>query len=157
MAMSNSNKINNSIEETGHSEHQSIKPRHLVITVVGVLLMVLLAAVYMSDRISSMLSQTSTTSNGLTAHHMTKKSISSQVTPQQLVDGQNNYNDHIAFDNTDTVISYSDFKQEAQNVLFREEGKIVPVKYSVTKIDPTISTEEFRQEAHKILYRETDY
>jgi hypothetical protein len=54
----------------------------------------------------------------------------------------------------DTTISYEDFRQEAQNILFREEESIVKVGNHASSIEPAISAEDFKVEAHNTLYRD---
>lgn len=112
----------------------------------------------MSNRISSTLSQASTTNNGLTVSNITKEANANQ-TVQQHSNSQNQPRKSIVIDGRedDTALSYHDFKQEAQNVLFREEEKIIQAKYSAYGLTPAVSAADFRIEAHKTLYRESSY
>ncbi|MGO2277506.1 MULTISPECIES: hypothetical protein [unclassified Psychrobacter] len=150
--MNESEKVNND------TEPKSIRPRSLVFTIISVICIVLISAFYMSNRISSTLSQASTTHNGLTVSNITKEASPHQVV-QPHSDSQNQPRKTIVTDNheNDAAISYHDFKQEAQNVLFREEEKIIQAKYNKHYMTTTISTEDFRVEAHKTLYRESSY
>lgn len=56
-----------------------------------------------------------------------------------------------------SAMSESEFRQEAQNTLFRdsEERKIRMQAYA-TKVNADLSDESFRVEAKKVLYREED-
>ncbi|MGP4716847.1 hypothetical protein ACTXGL_09445 [Psychrobacter sp. T6-6] len=58
---------------------------------------------------------------------------------------------------TDTIINYNEFKQEAQNILFREEEEIIQAQSNPHSVAPTISAEGFRSEADKTLYRDSEY
>ncbi len=149
--MNDSENVNNDIEP------KSIRPRSLVFAIISVICIVLISAFYMSNRISSTLSQAST-NNGLTVSNITKEANANQ-TVQQHSNSQNQPSRPIVIDGheDDTAISYHDFKQEAQNVLFREEEKIIQAKYSAHGIAPAVSAEDFRIEAHKTLYRESSY
>jgi len=150
--MNESEKVNNDTEPKG------IRPRSLVFTIISVIFLVLISAFYMSNRISSTLSQASTTHNGLTVSSITKEASPHQVV-QPHSDNQNQLSKSIVTDNHehDDAISYHDFKQEAQNALFREEENIIQAKYNKHYMKTTISTEDFRVEAHKTLYRESSY
>ncbi|PKH82111.1 hypothetical protein [Psychrobacter sp. 4Bb] len=149
--MNESENVNNNIEP------KSIRPRSLVFAIISVICTVLISAFYMSNRISSTLSQAST-NNGLAVSNITKEANANQ-TVQQHSNSQNQPNKPIVIDGheDDTAISYYDFKQEAQNVLFREEEQIIQAKYSAHGIMPAVSAEDFRIEAHKTLYRESSY
>lgn len=149
--MNESENVNNDIER------KSIRPRSLVFAIISVICIVLISAFYMSNRISSTLSQAST-NNGLAVSNITKEANANQ-TVQQHSNSQNQPSKPIVIDGheDDTALSYHDFKQEAQNVLFREEEKIIQAKYSAHGITPAVSTEDFRIEAHQTLYRESSY
>ncbi|WP_201547071.1 hypothetical protein [Psychrobacter sp. Pi2-1] len=149
--MNDSENVNNDIEP------KSIRPRSLVFAIISVICIVLISAFYMSSRISSTLSQAST-NNGLAVSNITKEANANQ-TVQQHLNSQNQPSKPIVIDGheNDTAISYHDFKQEAQNVLFHEEEKIIQAKYSAHGIAPAVSAADFRVEAHKTLYRESSY
>jgi len=150
--MNKSENANNDIEPKG------IRPRSLVFAIISVICIVLISAFYMSNRISSTLSQASTTNNGLTVSNITKEANPNQII-QQHSNNQNKPSKPIVADDheNNTAISYHDFKQEAQNVLFREEEKIIQAKYNTRNMTPVISAEDFRVEAHQTLYRESSY
>ncbi|MDN3446182.1 hypothetical protein QL886_00845 [Psychrobacter sp. APC 3281] len=150
--MNESENVNNDIEP------KSIRPRSLVFAIISVICIVLISAFYMSNRISSTLSQASPTNNGLTVSNITKEANPNQ-TVQQHSNSQNQPSKPIVIDGheDDTAISYHDFKQEAQNVLFREEEQIIQAKYSTHGMTPAVSAADFRIEAHKTLYRESSY
>jgi len=139
-------------------EPKSIRPRSLIFAIISIICIVLLSAFYMSNRISSTLSQASSTNKGLIVSSITKEA-NATPTAQQHSDGQNQSSQPIVTDNHENapVISYYDFKQEAQNVLFREEEKIIQAKYSTHSMTPAISAEDFRIEAYKTLYRVSSY
>ncbi|MEN8626529.1 hypothetical protein [Psychrobacter proteolyticus] len=149
--MNESENVNNDIEP------KSIRPRSLVFAIISVICIVLISAFYMSSRISSTLSQAST-NNGLAVSNITKEANANQAA-QQHSNSQNQPSKPIVIDGheDDTAISYHDFKQEAQNVLFREEEKIIQAKYSAHGITPAVSAADFRIEAYKTLYRESSY
>lgn len=76
----------------------------------------------------------------------------------QLAKVKNNHNQanveakHVQ---AETAISYGDFRQEAQNILYREpEASVSHVNLNTASIEPAISHEDFRVEAKNILYRE---
>ncbi|GAF55432.1 hypothetical protein JCM18901_1078 [Psychrobacter sp. JCM 18901] len=149
--MNESENVNNDIEP------KSIRPRSLVFAIISVICIVLISAFYMSNRISSTLSQAST-NNGLAVSNITKEANANQ-TVQQHSNSQNQPRKSIVIDGRedDTALSYHDFKQEAQNVLFREEEKIIQAKYSTHGLTPAVSAADFKIEAHKTLYRESSY
>jgi hypothetical protein len=150
--MNESENVNNNIES------KSIRPRSLIFAIISVIFIVLISTFYMSNRISSTLSQASPTNNALTVSNITKEANTNQ-TVQQHSDSQNQPSKPIVTDNhkNDTVISYHDFKQEAQSVLFHEEEKIIQAKYSEPGMTSAVSAEDFRIEAYKTLYRESSY
>ncbi|MFP3354711.1 hypothetical protein R0K04_25505, partial [Pseudoalteromonas sp. SIMBA_153] len=86
--------------------------------------------------------------NGLTASNIATKSSFNNIPSQSY--SQSDYVISDIYQEND-VISYDDFKEEAQNVLFRDEGQLKQATDSTHGITPTISIEDFRVEAHKTL------
>ena len=142
--------MNDSENVSEQMELKGIRPRSLVFAIISVIFIVLMSTFYMSNRISSTLSQASTTSNGLTVSNITKNSRSIQLPPQKL----NDQNKTTVLDIKDSsAISYNNVEQEA---LFREEENIIP-KYSTHSMVSVVSVEDFRVAVHKMLYRESKY
>lgn len=73
---------------------------------------------------------------------------------------QNNESDLNSVDESSivyAVISYDDFRQESQNILYREtDSSVVHETDNVVNREPVLSQEMFRTEAKRVLYRETE-
>jgi len=143
----------NNISSGSATKSKNIRPRRRFFFIASMVFIVLLA-MYLLDRTASTLSQASITNNGLTARNIATKSSFNNIPSQSY-----SQSDYVISDiyRENDVISYDDFKQEAQNVLFRDEGQLKQATYSTHGITPTISIEDFRVEAHKTLYRESSY
>ncbi|MGE6474141.1 hypothetical protein [Psychrobacter sp. NPDC078631] len=142
----------NNISSGSATKSKNIRPRRRFFFIASMVFIVLLA-MYLFDRNASTLSQASFTNNVLTASNIATKSSFNNIPSQSY--SQSDYVISDIYQEND-VISYDDFKQEAQNVLFRDEGQLKQAAYSTHGITPTISIEDFR-EAHKTLYRESSY
>ncbi|MEL0619512.1 hypothetical protein [Psychrobacter proteolyticus] len=143
----------NNISIGSATKSKNIRPRRHFFFIASIVFIVLLA-MYLFDLTASTLSQASFTNNGLTASNIATKSSLNNIPSQSY--SQSDYVISDIYQEND-VISYDDFKQEAQNVLFRDEGQLKQATYSTHGITPTISIEDFRVEAHKTLYRESSY
>ena len=143
----------NNISSGSATKSKNIRPRRRFFFIASMVFIVLLA-MYLFDRTASTLSQASFTNNGLTASNIATKSSFNNIPSQSYSQSDSVISD--IYQEND-VISYDDFKQEAQNVLFRDEGQLKQATYSTHGITPTISIEDFRVEAHKTLYRESSY
>lgn len=54
-----------------------------------------------------------------------------------------------------TVLSENDFRQEAQSMVFRDEGKQpTTLQAQVIEVNAAISNEDFKVEAEQVLYRD---
>jgi len=130
------------------------KRRSTVFTIASVFLIFVVVTAFVSYRISSTLSQTSNSGTGLTTNHGLSLFSSPEHTQSLGIQAS-----HVITDvrETDTIINYNEFKQEAQNILFREEEEIIQAQSNPHSVAPTISAEGFRSEADKTLYRDSEY
>lgn len=130
------------------------KRRSTVFTIASVFLIFVVVTAFVSYRISSTLSQTSNSGTGLTTNHDLSLFSSPEHTQSLGIQAS-----HVITDarETDTIINYNEFKQEAQNILFREEEEIIQAQSNPHSVAPTISAEGFRSEADKTLYRDSEY
>ena len=130
------------------------KRRSTVFTIASVFLIFVVVTAFVSYRISSTLSQTSNSGTGLTPNHDLSLFSSPEHTQSLGIQAS-----HVITDarETDTIINYNEFKQEAQNILFREEEEIIQAQSNPHSVAPTISAEGFRSEADKTLYRDSEY
>lgn len=123
--------------------------------IVGVFL---LMAILVSARFFSTIPQTSMVSVHLPVTVATHQINETVADSSPLVEVKNNHikaNVEAKHAQTETAISYGDFRQEAQNILYREpEASVSHVNLSTASIEPAISHEDFRVEAKNILYRE---
>ena len=123
--------------------------------IVGVLL---LMTIFVSARFFSTIPQTSMVSVHLPVTVATHQINEAAADKSQLAEVKNNHNQanvEAKHAQAETAISYGDFRQEAQNILYREpEASVSHVNLSTASIEPDISHEDFRVEAKNILYRE---
>ncbi len=134
------------------------KRRSTVFTIASVFLIFVVVTAFVSYRISSTLSQTSNSGTGLTTNHDLYHDLSLFSSPEHT-QSLGIQASHVITDarETDTIINYNEFKQEAQNILFREEEEIIQAQSNPHSVAPTISAEGFRSEADKTLYRDSEY
>ena len=123
--------------------------------IVGVLL---LMTIFVSARFFSTIPQTSMVSVHLPVTVATHQINETAADSSQLAKVKNNHNQanvEAKHAQAKTAISYGDFRQEAQNILYREaEASVSRVNLNTASIEPAISHEDFRVEAKNILYRE---
>lgn len=123
--------------------------------IVGVLL---LMTIFVSARFFSTIPQTSMVSVHLPVTVATHQINETVADSSPLVEVKNNHikaNVEAKYAQAETAISYGDFRQEAQNILYREpEASVSHINLSTASIEPAISHEDFRIEAKNILYRE---
>ena len=123
--------------------------------IVGVLL---LMTIFVSARFFSTIPQTSMVSVHLPVTVATHQINEAVADSSPLVEVKNNHikaNVEAKYAQAETAISYGDFRQEAQNILYREpEASVSHVNLNTASIEPAISHEDFRVEAKNILYRE---
>jgi len=159
------------MDEINIKNHQSLKKENKrtstsnlkLIVIVGVLLVI---TIVMSNYFFSIISKNSI----INAKFPTTDSASitqTQATNSQLLKIKNDKlapNSDADSPDSDsaivnTVMSFDDFRQESQNVLYRESDSSVVRETDKTKTvkrAPVISQEAFRTEAQNILYRETE-
>lgn len=123
--------------------------------IVGVLL---LTTIFVSARFFSTIPQTSMVSVHLPVTVATHQINETAADSSQLAKVKNNHNQanvEAKHAQAKNAISYGDFRQEAQNILYREaEASVSRVNLNTASIEPAISHEDFRVEAKNILYRE---
>ena len=123
--------------------------------IVGVLF---LTTIFVSARFFSTIPQTSMVSVHLPVTVATHQINETVADSSPLVEVKNNHikaNVEAKYAQAETAISYGDFRQEAQNILYREpEASVSHINLSTASIEPAISHEDFRIEAKNILYRE---
>ena len=123
--------------------------------IVGVLL---LTTIFVSARFFSTIPQTSMVSVHLPVTVATHQINETPADSSQLAKVKNNHNQanvEAKHAQAKNAISYGDFRQEAQNILYREaEASVSRVNLNTASIEPAISHEDFRVEAKNILYRE---
>ncbi len=123
--------------------------------IVGVLL---LTTIFVSARFFSTIPQTSIVSVHVPVTVVTHQINEAAADSSPLVEVKNNHikaNVEAKYAQAETSISYGDFRQEAQNILYREaEASVSRVNLNAASIEPAISHEDFRVEAKNILYRE---
>ena len=123
--------------------------------IVGVLL---LMTIFVSARFFSTIPQTSMVSVHLPVTVATHQINETAADSSPLVEVKNNHikaNVEAKHAQAKNAISYGDFRQEAQNILYREpEASVSRVNLNAASIEPAISHENFRVEAKNILYRE---
>lgn len=123
--------------------------------IVGVLL---LTTIFVSARFFSTIPQTSMVSVHVPVTVATHQINETAADSSQLAKVKNNHNQanvEAKHAQAKNAISYGDFRQEAQNILYREaEASVSRVNLNTASIEPAISHEDFRIEAKNILYRE---
>ena len=123
--------------------------------IVGVLL---LTTIFVSARFFSTIPQTSMVSVHVPVTVATHQINETAADSSQLAKVKNNHNQanvEAKHAQAKNAISYGDFRQEAQNILYREaEASVSRVNLNTASIEPAISHEDFRVEAKNILYRE---
>ena len=123
--------------------------------IVGVLL---LMTIFVSARFFSTIPQTSMVSVHVPVTVATHQINETAADSSQLAKVKNNHNQanvEAKHAQAKNAISYGDFRQEAQNILYREaEASVSRVNLNTASIEPAISHEDFRVEAKNILYRE---
>ena len=123
--------------------------------IVGVLL---LTTIFVSARFFSTIPQTSMVSVHVPVTVATHQINETAADSSQLAKVKNNHNQanvEAKHAQAKNAISYGDFRQEAQNILYREaEASVSRVNLNAASIEPAISHENFRVEAKNILYRE---
>lgn len=123
--------------------------------IVGVLL---LTTIFVSARFFSTIPQTSMVSVHVPVTVATHQINETAADSSQLAKVKNNHNQanvEAKHAQAKNAISYGDFRQEAQNILYREpEASVSHVNLNTASIEPAISHEDFRVEAKNILYRE---
>lgn len=123
--------------------------------IVGVLL---LTTIFVSARFFSTIPQTSMVSVHVPVTVATHQINEAVADSSPLVEVKNNHikaNVEAKHAQAKNAISYGDFRQEAQNILYREaEASVSRVNLNTASIEPAISHEDFRVEAKNILYRE---
>ena len=123
--------------------------------IVGVLL---LTTIFVSARFFSTIPQTSIVSVHVPVTVVTHQINEAAADSSPLVEVKNNHikaNVEAKHAQAKNAISYGDFRQEAQNILYREvEASVSRVNLNTASIEPAISHEDFRVEAKNILYRE---
>ena len=123
--------------------------------IVGVLL---LTTIFVSARFFSTIPQTSMVSVHVPVTVATHQINETVADSSPLVEVKNNHikaNVEAKHAQAKNAISYGDFRQEAQNILYREaEASVSRVNLNTASIEPAISHEDFRVEAKNILYRE---
>ena len=142
--------------KSNNFELKAIKPRTIILAVFGVFFIAILATVFISSRISSTLSQSSTTNNGLTVDNHDRNDTSTNQREAHPLGMQDNYLIKDAYKVQAAIISHSDFNQEAQSILFREEKPTVRASSNTVSNNFGISSEDFRAEARNTLYRDIE-
>ena len=152
---SNSNNEPLLATDTAKLEKGSLLSHVKWFAIVGVLL---LMTIFVSARFFSTIPQTSMVSVHLPVTVATHQINETAADSSQLAKVKNNHkHDNVKSKHVqaETAISYGDFIQEAQNILYREpEASVSHVNLNTASIEPAISHEDFRVEAKNILYRE---
>ena len=152
---SNSNNEPLLATDTAKLEKGSLLSHVKWFAIVGVLL---LMTIFVSARFFSTIPQTSMVSVHLPVTVATHQINETVADSSPLVEVKNNHikaNVEAKYAQAETAISYGDFRQEAQNILYREpEASVSHVNLNTASIEPAISHEDFRVEAKNILYRE---
>ena len=152
---SNSNNEPLLATDTAKLEKGSLLSHVKWFAIVGVLL---LMTIFVSARFFSTIPQTSMVSVHLPVTVATHQINETVADSSPLVEVKNNHikaNVEAKYAQAETAISYGDFRQEAQNILYREpEASVSHINLSTASIEPAISHEDFRIEAKNILYRE---
>ena len=152
---SNSNNEPLLATDTAKLEKGSLLSHVKWFAIVGVLL---LMTIFVSARFFSTIPQTSMVSVHLpvtVATHQINEAAADSSPLAEVKKNHNQANVEAKHAQVETAISYGDFRQEAQNILYREaEASVSRVNLNTASIEPAISHEDFRVEAKNILYRE---
>ena len=117
------------------------------ISVLSILCILFLASVFVFNHFLSTSTQVATVSN-------TVPVINNGVLNVQINKTVAASDKHLVTQNDDITMSESDFRQEAQNTLFRDSERKARRQEYATKVNADLSDESFRVEAKKVLYRE---
>lgn len=80
--------------------------------------------------------------------------VAANLEPIKIIETQNGFGEVNAITIT-TALSENDFRQEAQNIVFRdEESQRTNLQAHATRMDTALSNENFRVEAEHVLYRD---
>lgn len=117
------------------------------ISVLSILCILFLASVFIFNYFLSASTQVATVSN-------TVPVINNGVLNVQINKIVAASDKHLGTQNDGITMSESDFRQEAQNTLFRDSERKARRQEYATKVNADLSDESFRIEAKKVLYRE---
>ena len=119
------------------------------ISVLSILCILFLASVFIFNHFLSTSTQVATVSN-------TVPVINNGVLNVQINKTVAASDKHLVTQNDGITMSESNFRQEAQNTLFRDSERKARRQEYATKVNADLSDESFRVEAKKVLYREED-
>ena len=119
------------------------------ISVLSILCILFLASVFIFNHFLSASTQVATVSN-------TVPVVNNSVSNVQINKTVAASDKHLNTQNDGITMSESDFRQEAQNTLFRDSERKARRQEYATKVNADLSDESFRVEAKKVLYREED-
>ena len=117
------------------------------ISVLSILCILFLASVFVFNHFLSASTQVATVSNTVPVVNNGVPNVQINKTVAASDKHLETYDDGI-------TMSESDFKQEAQNTLFRDSERKARRQEYATKVNADLSDESFRIEAKKVLYRE---
>lgn len=117
------------------------------ISVLSILCILFLASVFIFNYFLSASTQVATVSNTVPVVNNGVPNVQINKTVAASDKHLETYDDGI-------TMSESDFKQEAQNTLFRDSERKARRQEYATKVNADLSDESFRVEAKKVLYRE---
>ena len=117
------------------------------ISVLSILCILFLASVFVFNHFLSASTQVATVSNTVPVVNNGVPNVQINKTVAASDKHLETYDDGI-------TMSESDFKQEAQNTLFRDSERKARRQEYATKVNADLSDESFRVEAKKVLYRE---
>ena len=117
------------------------------ISVLSILCILFLASVFIFNYFLSTSTQVETVSN-------TVPVVNNSVSNVQINKTVAASDKHSGTHNDGITMSESDFRQEAQNTLFRDSERKARRQEYATKVNADLSDESFRVEAKKVLYRE---
>ena len=119
------------------------------ISVLSILCILFLASVFVFNHFLSASTQVATVSN-------TVPVVNNGVPNVQINKTVAASDKHLETHDDAITMSESDFRQEAQNTLFRDSERKARRQEYATKVNADLSDESFRVEAKKVLYREED-
>lgn len=117
------------------------------ISVLSILCILFLASVFVFNHFLSASTQVATVSNTVPVVNNGVPNVQINKTVAASDKHLETYDDGI-------TMSESDFRQEAQNTLFRDSERKARRQEYATKVNADLSDESFRVEAKKVLYRE---